>query len=67
MTMRMSADKSHLLAYLKHTPGFEHSVRSFVDIPISEILFHVRETDAQAYQTCISRFERQGVKLELAI
>lgn len=36
MTKKMSADKSHLLAYLKHTPGFEQQVRTFVDLPTKE-------------------------------
>lgn len=64
MTKKMSADKSHLLAYLKHTPGFEQQVRTFVDLPTNEILARVKEEDEQAYQTCVSRFERQGVRLE---
>lgn len=64
VTKKMSADKSHLLAYLKHTPGFEQQVRTFVDLPTNEILARVREEDEQAYQTCVSRFEQQGVRLE---
>ncbi len=66
MTKKMSADKSHLLAYLKHTPGFERQVRTFVDLPIAEILARVKEQDGPAYRTCLSRFERQGVRLETA-
>ena len=64
---KMSADKSHLLAYLKHTPGFEQHIRTFVNLPTSEILSRVREENAQAYHTCISRFEQQGIKLETAV
>ena len=64
MAEKISADKSHLLAYLKHTPGFEQHIRLFVELPTSEILSRVREEDEQAYETCISRFEQQGIKLE---
>ncbi len=67
MTMtleRMSADKSHLLAYLHHTPGFEHRIREFIELPINEILSRVRETDESTYRTCIARFRQQGAELE---
>ena len=67
MAEKMSADKSHLLAYLKHTPGFEQRIRTFVDLPTSEILSRVRAEDPQAYRTCISRFAQQGIKLETAV
>ena len=67
MTTKMTANKSHLLAYLKHTPGFEQQVRTFVDLPTNDILARVKDQDEQAYLTCISRFEQQGVRLEAAI
>lgn len=63
-TPKMSADKSHLLAYLKHTPGFEQQVSAFVELPINEILDRVKEADERAYQTCVSRFEQHGIRLE---
>ena len=64
---KMSADKSRLLAYLKHTPGFETHMRTFPDLAINDILARVKQEDAQAYQTCISRFEQQGIKLETPV
>lgn len=67
MTMtleRRSADKSHLLAYLHHTPGFEPRMREFIELPINEILSRVRETDEPAYRTCIARFRQQGTEPE---
>ncbi|MCY4557974.1 MAG: hypothetical protein OXF79_16735 [Chloroflexi bacterium] len=64
MPERMSADKSHLLAYLKHTPGFEGLVHSFSDLPVTEIVARVRDADENAYRTCIDRFAQQGIKLE---
>ncbi len=67
MTMtleRMSADKSHLLAYLHHTPGFEHRVREFIELPINEIPSRVRETDESTYRTCMDRFRQQSTELE---
>lgn len=67
MTMaleRTSADKSRLLAYLHHTPGFEHRIREFIELPINEILSRVRESDEPAYRTCIARFRQQGTELE---
>ena len=67
MTMaleRMSADKSHLLAYLHHTPGFEHRIREFIELPINEILPRVRESDEPACRTCTARFRQQGTELE---
>ena len=60
---RMTADKSHLLAYLKHTPGFERQVKSFLDLSIMEILDRVREQDEAAYRKCVARFEQHGVRL----
>ena len=64
--MRMSANKSHLLAYLKHTPGFAPHVRRFEDLPISEILVQVKEQDAQAHDTCVNRFAELGVDMTTA-
>ena len=67
MTMtleRTSVDKSHLLAYLHHTPGFEHRIREFIELPINEILSRVRETDESTYRTCTARFQQQGAELE---
>lgn len=67
MAEKMSADKSHLLAYLKHTPGFEKHIHTFPDLTTNEILARVKEEDAHAYQTCVSRFEQRGIKLETAV
>ena len=63
---RMSANKSHLLAYLKHTPGFAPHIRRFEDLPISEILVQVREQDVQAHDTCVNRFAQLGVDMTKA-
>lgn len=67
MAEKMSADKSHLLAYLKHTPGFAQHIPTFAELPTSEILLRIKQEDVQAYRTCISRFEQQGVQLETAV
>ena len=67
MAEKMSADKSHLLAYLKHTPSFAQYIREFADLSTCEILARVREADIQAYHTCVFRFEQRGVKLETAV
>ena len=64
MPERMSADKSHLLAYLKHTPGFGQRVHSFLDLPVTEIVARVRDADENADRTCIDRFAQQGIKIE---
>ena len=61
---RISADKSHLLAYLKHAPGFENLVHSFSDLPVTEIVARVQDADEKAYRTCIDHFAQQGIKLE---
>ena len=63
---RMSANKSHLLAYLKHTPGFAQHIRTFENLPISEILDQVREQDEQAHDTCVNRFAQYGVDMTTA-
>lgn len=60
---RMSASKSHLLAYLKHTPGFEQQIRTFAHLPVGEILSRLRRQNERAYQTCVSRFRQQGIEL----
>ena len=60
---KMSPDKSHLLAYLKHTEGFEQRVHSFIDLPISEILDIFKAEDEYAYLLCLVRFQQQGVNL----
>ena len=63
---RMSPIKSHLLAYLKHTPGFAQHVRTFETMPISEILIRFKEQDVQAHDTCVNRFRELGVDLRTA-
>ncbi|MXZ91786.1 MAG: hypothetical protein F4W95_00995 [Chloroflexi bacterium] len=56
---RMSADKSHLLAYLKHTPGFENKVWDFIDLSVEEILANVAQHDPRTHRECIVRFNLQ--------
>ena len=63
---RMSPVKSHLLAYLKHTPGFAQRVRAFENLPISEILVRFKEQDSQAHDLCLNRFNELGVDLRTA-
>ncbi len=58
------AEKSHLLAYLKHTPKFEHRIEEFRNLTVGEILARVHDTDAHAYRICIERFWEQGTELE---
>ncbi len=60
----ISAAKSHLLGYLKHTPGFEHRVHHFAGLSIEEILSRVREQDEKTHRTCIERFRQHGIVLE---
>ena len=62
----MSPDKSQLLAYLKHTPGFENKVWEFANLSTEEILSNVRDQDLDAYQTCVERFRERGVHLAAA-
>ena len=62
---RMSADKSHLLAYLKHTPGFEDHIHTFRGLTLNEILAHMKLDDPAAHQTCIARFGQRGVRFEI--
>ena len=63
---KMSPDKSHLLAYLKHTPGFEDKVWDFANLSTAQILSNVRDQDLDAYRTCIKRFRERGVHLAAA-
>ena len=62
----MDANKSHLLAYLKHTEDFEKSINTLVSMSIKEILQYVKKQDMLAYKTCLFRFKQQGVDLESA-
>lgn len=62
--VRMSAEKSRLLAYIKHTPGFENLVWSYVDLSIPEILSRFRERDEQAYRACVAHFRQKLTDLE---
>lgn len=62
----ISPDKSHLLAYLKHTPGFAQQVRTFVKLSVSGTLARVKERNELPYQSCVSRFARHDVRLETA-
>lgn len=59
----MTAAKSHLLAYLKHTPGFEARHRDYIHLPIDEILRRFRAADPEAFRKCIDRFGRNGTPL----
>ena len=61
---RMSPAKSHLLAYIKHTPGFENLVWSYVDLSIPEILSRFRERDEQAYRACVAHLRQELTDLE---
>ena len=63
---KMSPAKSHLLAYLKHTPGLEGSVPACLDLTTGEIMARVKEVDPQAHRTCVYRFKQRGVSLETA-
>ena len=63
-TTRMPPAKSHLLAYIKHTPGFEYLVWSYVDLPIPEILSRFRKRDEQAYRACVEHFRQKLTDLE---
>ena len=53
---RMPPDKSHLLAYIKHTPGFENQVWDYVHLTVAEILADVARQDHATYRECIRRF-----------
>ena len=53
---RMSAGKSRLLAYIKHTPGFENHVWEYVHLSVAEILTKVAQQDHATYRECIRRF-----------
>ena len=55
-TTRMSAAKSRLLAYLKHTPGFEKQVWDLLDLDVPEILTNVARQDPATYHECIRGF-----------
>jgi hypothetical protein len=59
----MSAAKSRLLAYVKHTPGFETSFREYISLPVGEILERFENEDPEAYRKCLERFERNGTPL----
>ena len=63
MTPRMSADKSRLLAYIKHTPGFETRYREFIDQPIEAILAQFEAEAPDEYRQCLERFEQNGTSL----
>ena len=63
MTPRMSADKSRLLAYIKHTPGFETRYREFMDQPIGAILAQLEAEAPEEYRQCLERFEQNGTPL----
>ena len=61
---RMPPDKSHLLAYIKHTPGFEIRVWTYVGLSIPEILSRFRKRDEQAYRACVAHFRQKLTDLE---
>ena len=62
----MDALKSHLLAYLKHTDGFEKQVNNYVDLELPHILFDVFERDPEAYQIMCGRWKStQQTDLEM--
>ena len=63
MSERMSATKSRLLAYIKHTPGFETSYREYISLSIGEILERFETEAPEAYRKCLERFERNGTLL----
>ena len=65
MTARMSADKSRLLAYIKHTPGFETKYREYMDFSTEEILQHFEQEAPEAYRQCLERFELNGAPLPI--
>ena len=59
----MTAEKSQLLAYLKHTPGFEHRIGEFQEMRVDQILENVQAADPQAHQRCVERFREHGTEL----
>ncbi len=63
MSERMSATKSRLLAYIKHTPGFETSYREYMPLSTEEILERFEAEAPEAYRKCLERFERNGTPL----
>ena len=63
MTPRTSADKSRLLAYIKHTPGFETRYREFINQPIEAILDQFEKEAPDEYRQCLERFEQNGTPL----
>ena len=63
MSERMSATKSRLLAYIKHTPGFETAYREYMSLSTEEILERFETEDPEAYRQCLERFERNGTPL----
>ena len=60
MRERMSVTKSRLLAYIKHTPGFETSYREYRSLSTKEIL---ERFEIEAYRKSLERFERNGTPL----
>ena len=64
---RMSATKSRLLAYLKHTRCFENQWRGFIDLPGSATLDRFEAQDPAAYQYYVSRCAKEGVDLRAAV
>ena len=62
-TENMSADKSRLLAYLKHTPGFEKDIGILADLTTAGIMARVEKQDERAHRVCVSRFRQKGMDL----
>ena len=48
--MTMSPEQSHLLAYLKHTPGFENRIPELQDMPLEAILEQVEAADPEVHR-----------------
>ena len=60
---RFSRTKSHLLAYIKHEPGFAHRITEFQAIPISRILEQVYIQNPEAHLKCLERLTSTGHNL----
>ena len=67
MNPRMSADKSRLIAYIKHTPGFENRYRELINQPIEDILDQFEKQAPTEYRQCLERFEQNGTPLTVGM
>ena len=52
---RMSPDKSHLLAYLKHTPEFETKVWDMLELTVEQTLERLAQEAPSIRDECVDR------------